>query len=131
MSQSHHEIIMHQTNFINSINPLNIENISSNRKLLVLSEVRNLKVLIGQLQCAAKLTGPDIAFATCDLSIRVKQATTADVRLANKQLRKLQDQCAKICMLDIGNIYHASHADLQNGDYQGGLIYCILTGSKW
>ena len=41
MSQSHHEIIMHQTNFINSIKPLNIENISSNCKLLVLSEVRN------------------------------------------------------------------------------------------
>ena len=89
-----------------------------------------MKALIGQLQCAAKLTRPDIALATCDLSTRVKQATTADVRLANKQLRKLQDQCAKICMPDIGNICHASlivffdasHANLQNGDYQGGFI---------
>ena len=71
--QSDHEIIMHQTNYINSIKPLNIENISPNRKL-VLSEVRNLKALIGQLQWAAKLTRPDIAFATCDLSTRVKQA---------------------------------------------------------
>ena len=46
MLQSDHEIIMHQTNYINSIKPLNIENISPNRKL-VLSEVRNLKALIG------------------------------------------------------------------------------------
>ena len=129
MLQSNHEIIMHQTNYINSIKPLNIENISPNRKL-VLSEVRNLKALIGQLQWAAKLTGPDIAFATCDLSSRVKQATTADVRLANKQLRKLQDQCSKICIPDIGNICHtslivfsdASHANLHHGESQGGFI---------
>ena len=129
MLQSDHEIIMHQTNYINSIKPLNIENISPNRKL-VLSEVRNLKALIGQLQWAAKLTRPDIPFATCDLSTRVKQATAADVRLANKQLRKLQDQCSKICIPDIGNICHASlivffdasHANLQHGESQGGFI---------
>ena len=129
MLQSDHEIIMHETNYINSIKPLNIENISPNRKL-VLSEVCNLKALIGQLQWAAKLTRPDIAFAACDLSTRVKQATTADVRLANKQLRKLQDQCSKICIPDIGNICHASlivfsdasHANLQHGESQGGFI---------
>ena len=80
MLQSDHEIIMHQTNYISSIKPLNIENISSNHKL-VLSEVHNLKALIGQLQWAAKLTRPDIAFATCDLSTHVKQATTADADL--------------------------------------------------
>ena len=105
MLQSDHEIIMHQTNYINSIKPLSIENISLNCKL-ILSEVRNLKALIGQRQLAAKLTRSDIAFANCELSTRVKQAT--DVRLANKQLRKLQDQCAKICIPDIGNICHAS-----------------------
>ena len=125
MLQSDHEIIMLQTNYINSIKRLNIENISPNGKL-VFSEVCNLKALIGQLQWEAKLTRPDIAFATCDLSTHVKQATTADVRFANKQLRKLQDQCSKICIPDIGNICHtslivfsdASHANLQHGESQ-------------
>ena len=55
MLQSDHEIITHQINYINSIKPLNIENMNPNCKL-VLSEVRNLKALIGQLQWAAKLT---------------------------------------------------------------------------
>ena len=49
---------------------------------------------------------------------------------ANKQLRKLQDQCSKICIPDIGNICHASlivfsdasHANLQHGESQGGFI---------
>ena len=129
MSQLDHEIIMHQTNYINSIKPLNTEDIGPNRKL-VLSEIRNLKALICRLQWATKLTRPDIAFATCDLSTSVQQAATADIRLANKQLRKLQDQCAKIRIPDIGNICHAllivfcdtSHANLQNEESQGRFI---------
>ena len=127
MSQSDCEIIMCQTNYINSIKPLNIENINLNCKL-VLSEVRDLKALIGQLQWAAKTR-----YCVCNLSSKhgcVKQATTADVRLANKQLQKLPDQCAKICLPDIGNICHSSlivfsdtpHANLQNRKSQGGFI---------
>ena len=108
MSQSDCEIIMHQTNYINSIKPLNIENVRPDHKL-VLSEVHNLKAFIGHLPWAAKLTGPDIAFATCDLGTHIKQAARADVRLANNQLRKLQDQCAKVCIPDIGNIYAMHH----------------------
>ena len=96
ISQLNRKIIMGQTSYINGTKPLSIENISLNRKF-VLSEVRNLKVLTGQLQWAAKLTRPDIALATCDLSTHVKKA---DVRLANKKLRKLQDQCAQICIIN-------------------------------
>ena len=54
-------------------------------------EKLQLKTLIGQIQWVSKQTRLDLAFASCDLSNRVKDATTDDIRLANKYLRKLQN----------------------------------------
>ena len=88
-SQAHdEEIIIHQTEHTAKMEPLRLPNMSKNRALDAL-EVRQFKSLVGQLQWTAKQTRPDIAFAACELSTNAKDATTTDVRCANKQVQKL------------------------------------------
>ena len=67
MNQQPKEIIMHQHHYIDSINPIQLTDTTSNRKLSR-GERRLLKGLVGQLQWVAKQTRPDIAFVTCQLS---------------------------------------------------------------
>ena len=83
--------------------PLRLPNMSKNRALDAL-EVRQFKSLVGQLQWTAKQTRPDIAFAACELSTKVKDATTTDVCHANKQVRKLQTESGAVCIPNIGDV---------------------------
>ena len=71
-------------------------------------EVRLLKGLIGQLQWIAKLTRPDIALDTSDLSSKVKAATTDDVKRANKVVRKVKSDPMMIRIPNVGSISEAS-----------------------
>ena len=101
--QAHNEkIIIHQTEYTAKMEPLRLPNMSKNRALDAL-EVRQFKSLVGQLQWTAKQTCPDIAFAACELSTKVKDATTTDVHHANKQVQKLQTESSAVCIPNIGN----------------------------
>ena len=101
--QSEHQITMHQNNYVTRIEPLEFEDMTKNRRLTTV-ETRSFKTLVGQLQWASKQTRPDIAFAACELSTRMKEATTNDVKQANKQLRKLQSESGIICIPDLEDI---------------------------
>ena len=81
--QSKHQITIHQNNYVKMIEPLKFENMTKNRPLTTV-EIRSFKALVGQLQWSSKQTRPDIAFAACELSTRMKEATTNDVKQANK-----------------------------------------------
>ena len=89
ISQNSEGITMHQKAYIEELEPIQLTDTSKGR-LLDKGEVRLLKGLIGQLQWIAKLTRPDIAFDTSDLSSKVKAATTDDVKRANKVVRKVK-----------------------------------------
>ena len=52
---------------------------------------------MGQLQWKAKQTRPDTTFAACELSTKVKDATTTDVSHANKQIGQLQWAAKETC----------------------------------
>ena len=100
-SQAHDEKInIHQTEYTAKMEPLHLPNMSKNHALDAL-EVRQFKSLAGQLQWTAKQTRPDIAFAACELSTKVKDAITTDVRHANKQVRKLQIESGAVCIPNI------------------------------
>ena len=106
-SQAHDEkIIIHQTEYNAKMEPLSLPNMSKNRALDAL-EVRQFKSLVGQLQWTAKQTRPDIAFAACGLSTKVKDTATTDARHANKQLRKLQIESGAVCIPNIGDLHQS------------------------
>ena len=136
ISQFENEIHMHQYEYINSIQPLKLR-MSSDHPLDI-TEKRSLKSLIGQLQWAAKLTRPDLSFASCDLSTRCKDATTTDVKHANKQLRKLQSDAYQLCIPGLNDIKNAqlivygdaSHANPPMGASQGGFIVFLYGANK-
>ena len=127
--QSEHQITMHQNNYVKRIEPLEFEDMTKNRRLTTV-ETRSFKTLVGQLQWASKQTRPNIAFAACDLSTRMKEATTNDVKQANKQLQKLQSESNIICIPDLEDITQttlilysdALHANLSNCTSQGGFV---------
>ena len=63
------------------------------------------KGLVGQVQWTTKQTRLDIAFAACELSTKVKDATTTDVHCANKQVGKLQPESGAVCIPNIGDVH--------------------------
>ena len=136
INQADQAITMHQNDYIKTLKPIDLKGMSPKRDLNS-KEKLELKALIGQIQWVSKQTRPDLAFASCDLSIRVKDATTDDVRLANKYLRKLQNSTAQIHLPNIGNIIQsslyvysdASHANLPGCKSQCGFVI-FLTGDN-
>ena len=109
---------MHKKDYIKTLQPLELKNMS--KRDLIHEEKLQLKALIGQIQWVSKQTHPGLAFVSCDLNNRVKDATTDNIQLVNKYLRKLQNSTAQIHLPDIGDITKstlfafsdASHADL-------------------
>ena len=133
LAQNENYIMMHQKTYIESLKPVKITDMSRNRPLAV-DEVRLLKGLIGQLQWISKLTRPDIAFDTCELSTKIKEATTADIRRANKLILKVQAELVAVCIQNVGDISlsslyvysDASFANLTGCGSQGGFIIFLV-----
>ena len=83
MHESNDKISLNQIQYINSIEPILVNNITQKIKEEInRGEARQLKGLVGQLQWVAKQTRPDISFAACQLSTRLKDATYAEIRYA-------------------------------------------------
>jgi len=131
INQTGEFVAMHQNDYIKTLQPIELKDTS--KRNLTQEEKLQLKALIGQIQWVSKQTRPDLAFASCDLSNRVKDGTTDDIRLANKYLRKLQNSTAQIHLPNIGDVKKstlyaysdASHANLPGFKSQGGFIILI------
>uniref|UniRef100_A0A7M5XEQ1 Integrase catalytic domain-containing protein n=1 Tax=Clytia hemisphaerica TaxID=252671 RepID=A0A7M5XEQ1_9CNID len=131
INQTGEFVAMHQNDYIKTLQPIELKDTS--KRNLTQEEKLQLKALIGQIQWVSKQTRPDLAFASCDLSNRVKDGTTDDIRLANKYLRKLQNSTAQIHLPNIGDVTKstlyaysdASHANLPGFKSQGGFIILI------
>ena len=136
LRQNDHDIVVQQSRYINEIQPIQMKSTSLTR-LLNQQETRQLKALVGQIQWVAKQTRPDAAYTGCVLSTKVKHATVADVRRANKQLKQLQQTKIAVKISDIGDLEDASlllysdasHANLAGGGSQGGFVI-FLQGSN-
>ena len=137
MQQNSHSVVIHQNNYIQNIKPINKDSSSLTRSLTH-QETRQLKALVGQIQWVAKQTRPDAAYTACELSTRVKSATVADVRRANKQLKNMQQTKVSVKISDTGDwketsilLYSdASHANLTGGGSQGGFLIMLQGGNS-
>ena len=133
LKQTENEIIMHQQSYIHTLETVQISNILANRNLDS-AEIRQLKGLIGQLQWVAKLSRPDIAFEVCQLSTKVKTATTKELKRANKLVLKLQNEPSSVKIPCIGPITEsklyvysdASFANLPGSASQGGFVIILV-----
>ena len=133
LKQTENNIIMHQKSYIAGLESVPISGSSSKRPLEYF-EIRQLKGLVGQLQWVAKLSRPDIAFDVCELSTRVKEATTADLKRANKIVLKIQSEPSTVQIPFIGDIHKsqlfvysdASFGNLPGGASQGGFIIFLV-----
>ena len=139
ITQNKESIIMHQNEYIKHLQPMSVGPLTHQRELSN-KKKKDFKGLIGQIQWVSKQTRPDLSFATCILSTKTKVATTSDVRYLNKQLRKLQENATEKQLLinKVGNIAEstmvvysdASHANLTDGNSQGGFIIFLVGESN-
>ena len=137
IEQEGKEILIDQDSYIDTLLPIKLKDNESSR-LLDLSESRKLKSFVGQLQWVAKHSRPDMSFSACELSTHVKNATVADVKKANKQLKHLQSRTVRLRISDVGDLSaarlvvfsDASHANLPQGASQGGFIVFIQGSNR-
>ena len=107
IAQNVNYITMHQSAYIEELEPVQLADMTKNRPLDV-KETRLFRGIVGQLQWVSKLSSPDIAFDTCELSTRVKNATTSDVKRANKVVLKLKSNPLKVVIQNVGDVSRAS-----------------------
>ena len=136
-SQAHDKkIIIHQTEYTAKMEPLHLTNMSKDRALDAL-EVRQFKSLVGQLQWTAKQLAQTLPLLPVKLSTKVKDATTTDVRCANKQVRKLQTESGAVCIPNTSDVRQSAlnlyvYSDASFADLAGDAVLkvAMLFSSK-
>ena len=127
-------IYMDQRNYIESIEPIDINKGSTHEEKLSEIQMHALKRLGGQLLWVAKQTRPDMLFSALDVSSNLKNSTVHELYTANKYVKKLKLDHVKMVLPDLGpvkgwKIYVYSDASLgkaQERNSQGGYIIFII-----
>lgn len=122
-------VIVNQDNYADNIQYLPQQNEVSKTNECTSDEKDSLRSVIGQLSWIGNQTRPDISANVCQLSSNLKNATKADLTLANKTIRKVRvDKLSlKFPKLNLNNLQlvvhsDASHNNLPKGGSQGGYI---------
>jgi transposase InsO family protein len=134
LAQEDNCIVLSQTDYINSLEPVKINQPSRGRNDdLTDDERRQYRALIGQLNWVSTQTRPDIAFDVCELSSVFDTARVDDLLRANKVVKKIKAQSVVIKypklegtnQLTIECYSDASFGNLENGGSQGGYLLFI------
>ena len=133
-------IRVNQKNYINSIVPIDVDSIRRKQKDEELNsdERRKYRGLIGQLSWVSGMSRPDIAFAVCQLSTLLQNATVKDILRANKVVKYLKGNQLDIKIptmenleaLKIVSYSDASWANLPCGGSQGGFVIFIVNSES-
>ena len=121
-------IIIDQSNYIQRIEEVKIENRNERSRPLNPDEQREYRGLCGQLNWVASQTRPDLSFEVCRLSTSLNGATVDDMIQANKTARKCRQRSVSIRFPQLQKPLHltafcdASYANLKDGSSQGGMI---------
>ena len=97
-------IHLDQNEYIQSLQPISIEKPVDKNKKLSKYMFKKYRALTGQLSWAAEMTRPDLCFDARELSSRNKDATYADIKKANKILKKAQKEDVSIKFSHLGNL---------------------------
>ena len=87
-----------------SLQPIDIDKAVDKNEKLSKKKFTEYRALTGQLSWAAENTRPDLCFDVRELSTRNKEASFADLRKANKVLKKAQKENLFIKFSKLGNM---------------------------
>lgn len=127
--QTQNEIVINQKKYIDSICQVVIDKSveNDNSRLATELEKRQFKGVVGQLNWAASITRPDIAFNSCELSTLQSNPSLACLKKANKIVKDVKSDHLELKFrpLDLASIQlivysDASYGNLQDGSSQGG-----------
>ena len=122
---------VNQNSFTNTIQPITIpkERLTNKETKVDQEEKKFLRGVIGQLNWLAGITCPDISYDVCEASMKVKDATIADVLSVNKIVKKVKNELSEIhfpCLdprsLHIRCYSDASFNNFPNSGREGGYI---------
>ena len=137
VKQENQAIIVDQMNYIQSIQPINIDQKWLKHKDLQANEFEKhqLRALLGQLNWVAAMSRPEISFLVSEISGVQSKSKVSDLLKANKILREIKNDSLKIKFVkfDLSNVklavyYDASFANLKDGGSQGGFIILLYDG---
>ena len=85
-----HQILLDQNLYLNLINEIqtNKDCLNLKNSPLTYEELKDYRILIGQLGWVAGQARPDLSSDVCDLSSKVKHTTVNDLLQANKVLKR-------------------------------------------
>ena len=130
IKQSKDQITVSQKKYIESLETIQIEKNIGKEEELNKKDKRRLRGTVGQLNWIAFQTRPDMAFDACNTAVSLKNATTKDVKSANKSIRKAKANEVNINFNNIGELHKgeimcytdASFRNLKGESSQGGYI---------
>ena len=107
-----------------------------NEEKVNLSELRNLRSIIGQIHWLSSQTRPDLSFDALELSIERNNASVATLKRANKVIKKVKEGESRMSIQAIGQILSldvyadASFCNLPDGKSSTSGSVILLRGSK-
>ena len=90
ISQINHGIFMHQKEYIEEIEVLEIDKPNLKDRKLLPHEIQQPRRVAGQLNWVSTHTRPDMAYAASVVSSSIKDATVRDIGTANKFIKLLK-----------------------------------------
>ena len=132
------EITIDQHDYIEQLNPAQIDRNESNERKLNKEEKTMLRSISGQIAWVTSQTRPDMAFESCQIANFGKSPDMKMLKEANKALRKLKSKKVRLKIPNVGDLAKveilcftdATHASLKCGSSQGAYIICLFGNDK-
>ena len=102
IEQTKEGIYVDQIDFIEALEPITTKRVANKDEKLNAKEFKSYRGITGQLAWAASNTRPDLANDVRELATKNKNATFADIKIANKILKKAKSKEVKIKYSKLG-----------------------------
>ena len=111
------EIIIDQHDYAESLEEIVIDPKADNKQPLSKDEYKQFRGATGKLNWLAEMTRPDLSYDCLNLSCHTKSATIADMKDANKAIRKAKSSPGYIKYGRIGNLSNLKVLGISDASY--------------
>ena len=127
LNQTDDKIVLSQKDYVNVLKTVSVDSKRIKDSKLTSAEQTILRSKVGQLLWLAKQTRPDIAFDIAMIASKLKTGTVADLKGANKLLRKVKNDPVSLQVEDLGeNVELMLYSEnLPDGGGQGGFVMLL------